>query len=47
MRITVKVAKSGQVSIPADIRRFLKICEGDLIELDVIGKVEKTDKVKG
>ncbi len=41
MRITVKVAKSGQVSIPADIRRYLEIEEGDLIELEVIGKVSK------
>ena len=42
MRITVKVAKSGQVSIPADIRRYLDVREGDLIELDVIGKVNKS-----
>lgn len=41
MRITVKVAKSGQVSIPADIRRYLDVKEGDLIELDIIGKVGK------
>jgi len=41
MRITVKVTKSGQVSIPADIRRYLEIKEGDLIELDVLGKASK------
>jgi AbrB family looped-hinge helix DNA binding protein len=41
MRITVKVAKCGQVSIPADIRRYLDVREGYLIELEVIGKVNK------
>jgi AbrB family looped-hinge helix DNA binding protein len=42
MRITVKVAKSGQVSIPADIRRYLELEEGDFVELEVIGKVSKS-----
>ncbi len=44
MRAIVKLAKSGQVSIPPEIREILGAEPGDYLDIDVIGI---THKAKG
>ncbi|MDD1762125.1 MAG: AbrB/MazE/SpoVT family DNA-binding domain-containing protein [Methanothrix sp.] len=42
MRAIVKIAKSGQVSIPNEIREILGAEAGDYLEIDVIGIAAKS-----
>ena len=43
MQATVKIARAGQVVIPIEVREALGLKPGDLIVIDVIGKVPKID----
>ncbi|MGA9097755.1 MAG: AbrB/MazE/SpoVT family DNA-binding domain-containing protein [Methanotrichaceae archaeon] len=45
MRAIVKLAKSGQVSIPPEIRDILGAEPGDYLEIDVIGITSKAKSV--
>jgi AbrB family looped-hinge helix DNA binding protein len=41
MQATVKMARAGQVVIPIEVREALGLAAGDLIVIDVMGKVQK------
>jgi len=41
MQATVRMTRSGQVSIPIEIREALDLKPGDLIIIDVIGDARK------
>ena len=46
MQATVKVTRSGQISIPYEIRQAMDIGEGDLITVDIIGVARKAEDLK-
>jgi AbrB family looped-hinge helix DNA binding protein len=46
MQATVKMAKSGQVVIPIEIREALGLAPGDLVVIDVIMRVERKTKIE-
>lgn len=46
MQATVKVTRSGQISIPYEIRQAMDIVEGDLITVDIIGVARKAEDLK-
>jgi AbrB family looped-hinge helix DNA binding protein len=46
MQATVKVTRSGQISIPYEIREAMDIEEGDLITVDVIAVAKKYKDIK-
>jgi AbrB family looped-hinge helix DNA binding protein len=41
MQATVKIARAGQVVIPIEVREAMGLKAGDLIVIDVMGKVPK------
>lgn len=41
MQATLKLGRAGQVVIPAAVREALGLESGDIITVDVIGKVQK------
>ncbi len=41
MQATVKIARAGQVVIPIEVREALGLKPGDLVVIDVMGKVPK------
>ena len=41
MQATVKIAWAGQVVIPIEVREALGLKPGDLVVIDVMGKVPK------
>lgn len=46
MQATVKVTRSGQISIPYEIRQSMDIEEGDLIVVDVVMVAKKAKDLK-
>jgi len=46
MRASLRVAKSGQVAIPPQIRDSMGIEPGDVVEIDVIAIVHKAKDAK-
>ena len=47
MQATVRMTRSGQVSIPIEIREALDLKPGDLIIIDVIGDARKVQSQIG
>ena len=47
MQATVRMTRSGQVSIPIEIREALDLKPGDLIIIDVIGDARKVQSQMG
>jgi AbrB family looped-hinge helix DNA binding protein len=41
MQATVKVSRSGQISIPYEIRQTMGIEEGDLVTVDILAIAKK------
>ena len=41
MQATLKLGRAGQVVIPAAVREALGLTSGDIIIVDVLGKVQK------
>lgn len=46
MQATVKVTRSGQISIPYEIRQTMNIEEGDLVTVDVLAVAKKAKDLK-
>ena len=46
MQATVKMARAGQVVIPIEVREAMGLKAGDLIVIDVMGKVPKMKVVQ-
>ncbi len=46
MQATVKVTRSGQISIPYEIRQTMDIEEGDLVTVDIVAVARKAKDLK-
>ena len=47
MQATVKLFKTGQITIPQEIRHLLDLHPGDYVTVDIIGKPEGIGQKQG